>query len=687
MSNGDEFYDEGYTDDARVVKKIEFPDQKFHGRESELGTLHRMYSKLLQESEESLVAIIRGEQGVGKSKLVKTFIQQVISLPKTTGTGSQTLMPPIVISEKFDDLQTANPFSWFAGASEDVRTSSREGRDDNTAVTGATVTTQRSAGGGASGLASLIPSSLEQVIGNVDISLTTTATSGDGRNRRLYLIHKLMKTLCDGCPLIMFMDDLQWADDDSMELLVSLVKDPSLSFFFIGVIREEGGISEWHPATKLLKAAIPHNLETINLSNFSRLELSTFVAEILELEVEDCHPLSDFIYTRTKGNILYTIQIIQELERRSFLFFCMMSFQWSWNLEKANMSEGLSSSLDDAIFSKIRAAPAEMQSVLKVASYLRSAFTVSILHELMLVVDTGSLSRKVELTRVLDNAVVDGILVNSVGSPSYCFAHDSMQQAAFALVQVNQRNEIRGKIGMKLFELAHLQDREDWIVFVAADHLNSCLCDESPENARILAKINLLCGEQAVAVAAVSMALAYFLVALKKIRKIKQHWKEQYQLSLRVVRGISDVEFCLGNYNTGKGLTEELLKNAVTFKDRLPSLLSLATSLGRQNNHIEAYELLQQIANQMDPQAAPKRLPYINFVKDSFFVRRSLQRLSDYDILLKPIMKNSSKLAVAECLAESQMHAYFCGDVLGFSLCALQGMKLSFKHGLCPATR
>jgi predicted ATPase len=237
-------------------------------------------------------------------------------------------------------------------------------------------------------------------------------------------------------------------------------------------------------------------------------------------------------------------------------------------------------------------------------------------------------------------------------------------------------------IGNLLFALAIQEDGEEWMLFVAADHLNSCSIRGG--DSLQLARLNLCCGEKANSVAAYVPASVYLRLAIKSLRKIDNHWACQYDLSLRIFRALCDVELCLGNFVSGDELAREVIGKAQNLQDRLPTFLSLAIAKGRQDQHGEAYELCQRAL--LDMKAVPKRHHAFHIFKDNFLIKRKLKRYSDYDILLFPRLKNERKKAIVQFLAEGQLRAYYCGDMVAYMFCCLRGLRIAFKYGISTAS-
>lgn len=730
---GHDFYDDGYDNEDEELtqnNRIVFDPRKFFGRKEELHVLKdAYYHQLLLSSGDSRhqpennsmkvntgsststssppaasssshsgppVIIIEGFSGNGKSSLVRRFVEQI------NEDGEDNHVQPLFLSGKYQELQGGDPCSGILDAlsglcdglaeQEDgggkarkqsqlarIRMAIRTALGDEVDALTAVVP----------GLARVMGESVDESSGKRSPSPNTTPqgdTPPNGNfswNRMRYLFQKLFVALCtEDCPVILFLDDLQWADAVTLGLMVSLLQNKSLQhFMFIGALRgnEVGKDSELN--------TMLHDIETtpepfrsftrIELLNLSIDELGEFVADTLHLSEEETLPLTEIIYGKTRGNIFFSMQLIEELHRRNILFFSVISFRWEWNLEEVEFESDLSENVIAAVASKIQSLPEKLQRSLIIASYTRASIDVRTLLEL-LTADSFVIDAK-ELVGLLDIAVLEGLLFNTVGSDVYKFAHDRIQQAAYWMVPSGkERDELRILIGRKLVQLYSKPDAKDWMVFVAADHLNSCT--SHGQDRATLVQLNLVCGERAFTLAAFVPASLYLRLALKSLRKLDDNpWESHYDLCLRVYRGITDIELCLGN-PSGFDLGKEVISRARSLDDKIPTYLSLVRATGQKEEHAEALALCQDALFQL--KAIPTRLRTIHFLKDAHIVKRLFRTHSDYDILLLPSCQDRAKATIMEFLTEYALRSYHCGNKQEFVFCVLRAVRMAFQYGL-----
>ncbi|KAG7369008.1 multi-sensor signal transduction multi-kinase [Nitzschia inconspicua] len=708
ISYGRDFYDDGYDDEEQILgNRIIFSPSKFFGRKEELQTLKRVYKENVCGTQEcdndhsniatysTPVIVVDGFSGTGKSALVHRFLNEL----KEEGMEENPTNCPFSMQGKFEELQNSYPYSAvieaLGGFFQSLLFESKQGNTDGLERIRKAIAT--SLGSEKTFLLSFIPS-LREVLdteedapsqgteGNVVASSGPGASTGNSWNRLRYLFQKFFRAICtEQRPIVMFLDDLQWADDASLALMSSLIQDECLRYFlFVGAMRGNEVDKNNGALSKFLRDidALPGNNLRIELLNLTIAELDEFFADTLNLDPDVTLPLTKIIYDKTRGNIFFSMQMLEDFRRRNIVYFSMINFQWEWNLKGVEFENAVSSDVSEAVVSKIQSLPKRLQRALVIASYTRSSLDLDTLKAL-LIADDINLDHK-ELTRLLDIAVLEGLLLNTVDSNVYKFAHDRIKQAAYWMVPSGRdRDELRIMIGTVLVELAAQPHGKDWMLFVAADHLNSCTGHGQAD--LFLAELNLACGEKANQLAAFIPASLYLRLALKYLRKLGGDiWQSNYHLSLRVYREIADIELCLGNFASGNDLCQQLIENASSFEDKLPTYLALVVAKGRQHRHAESLELCRETLFRLN--AIPKRLRVIRMMRDFRIVQRLLRKNSDDKILDLPLCQDPMKAMIMDFLTEYALRSYHCGYLTEFLYAMVRKIRISFKYGLASGS-
>jgi len=400
-SNHDNYDEE---DGSRDGKIIHFSKRKLYGREKELAQLHDTFQRNLQ-TEQAEIIFLSGYSGSGKSALVQEFVQQIIG---SNGNQSATNMSVHVIMGKYQELRLSDPFGAIANAlSRWCKSLSRQEMKDlghhciGTSEQGAGELSQK-IGDDVSVLLDLVPELSCLLIGEATDKGKTTVSDktknrddghvpvpsqgvkkdtgrgspigsgsnhlsqsqqGPNKTRLQYCVHSFLQCICSHRPIIMHLDDLQWADDASLELLLSILSadtgSSSLpSLLFIGSYRSNA-VYEDHPLTALMNdlkeklsqsqvasslsaasesapGTMATNLQFLDLPELSRVHVQEFLADTLGYEPEqrdEIAPLSDAIFHKTLGNMFYVMQATEELVRKNVLYYDSVIFAWQWNLQ------------------------------------------------------------------------------------------------------------------------------------------------------------------------------------------------------------------------------------------------------------------------------------------------------------------------------------------------------------------
>ena len=265
-----------------------------------------------------------------------------------------------------------------------------------------------------------------------------------------------------------------------------------------------------------------------------------------------------------------------------------------------------------------------------------------------------------DLVALLDSGVYKGLL-QKVGQ-NFKFSHDRIRQACMDLVTPGyERDALYMRIGCYLMQRANDPVvGEDWMLFIAADHLNSIPNTEL--NSLHLANLNLQVGEKAVQIAAFVPASNCLRRGLEALERIESPWHSNYDNTLRLYRAAAHVELCLGDFERGSKLCQAIKGNTSSLKDQLLVSLSLAEALGRFKKHTQAMQVHQEALRLV--KELPKRFHASYLIRRLRKIKRLFKKFSDDDILNFPIMKDESRVIAMEHLTNLGVRAVFCNKMV-----------------------
>jgi predicted ATPase len=421
---------ESSTVNSYSESHLDFSQSKVLGREEATNRLHEIYKNAQQGGnslkgangtvkQASTVAMIRGLSGTGKSTLAKHFMDEL----ERKSEEPWGPIKPFLLYGKYDDLSGTVPFSalidafnGFANMLANGGKAERERVRDNI---------KKNLGAEANYLAAVVPS-LKRITGDSDKDL---GSKENASNRLKYAFQKFANTIStEKRPVVLVLDDLQWCDAASADLIEALLTDSDLRhFMFLGTYRSDEMGRESPFYENLRATENSRNVENIELVNLSLLETGFFISDVLNMDIKEVEPLTEMVFNKTSGNIFFVKQALDELHRKGLLVQSPTTFKWELRLGNKDVNHVLSDDVMQVVAAKLRRAPNKLQRALTIAAYSRSNIDFDTLHKL-LELDGCPTSEK-SLITLLDKAVLDGHLLNSMGSNSYSFSHDRIQQA------------------------------------------------------------------------------------------------------------------------------------------------------------------------------------------------------------------------------------------------------------------
>jgi len=709
-----------------------------------------------KETPKRSVVLVAGLSGTGKSALVREFVEGLKSDDANSTDGHQPheIMPePLFLSGKYNELAGSDPFSAiveaFSGLSSLLLTGPQNRRKSNestVSVSGSRRRSNESTSNQSSNSSQhnryaedlvRIQRDVRASLGREDVAVLTKVVPalrkifsddsslpssvsgskhsssmhkdellGEGSNtqnafnRLKYVMQLFARTIAThGRPIVLFLDDLQWIDNGSLELLQALLTDKRIrNFMLIGSYRSDE-VSQGHPLTqRMARIQKTQPVETIRVGNLTVDELIDFLHAHMKIDPFDCRNLATKVHATTNGNMFYVIQILVELNQQCALIYSEFKKEWEWD-DVAGMlvlETGLSENLEEAIEEKVRRSPKLMKRALIMAAYSRSTIDIDTLFKLLemhyharpIASKSHSPPLKIgQLSKALDRAVLEGFLSNNIGSKFYSFSHDKVLQASYALVPDGKaREKFRLWMGRKLYELGSSPTGDgvggdSWMLFAAAEHLNSSitLTDTDPI---FVARMNLDIGERASKVSAYDQASKCLIAGLGALMMIPDYdsWEEEYDLTLRLHRAVADVELYLGRFERGNEIGRTLLEKVRDVQDGLPTYDALAQALGREELHVEAMAMNRDAMIHLGEY--PKHNRVLALIKEVLAVQRYLKRISDDDILHLPIMTDRSKDYALTFTQGLAVQAFYCDNLVEFLLASIRALRITFKYGL-----
>lgn len=435
---------------------------------------------------------------------------------------------------------------------------------------------------------------LEQIIGKQ--SQVTELRGSAAQNRFNLLFKKFIQIFTTKeHPLVIFLDDLQWADTASLRLIQLLMCESSLSdiseetdeiteikkgLLLIGSYRDNE-ISKAHPLYLTLQEIeqAGATISTITLAPLNQGDLNHLIADTLHCPELVAVPLTQMVFAKTKGNPFFFIQFLKSLYDEGLIVLNFDIGYWQYDICKIKELV-LTDDVVEFIAIQIEKLPINTQKVLKLAACIGNQFdlkSLAIVHEKS-VVDTASdlwqalldglILPQSEIYNIFpaDNTnqelIVQGIESTQFASinlqiPKYKFVHDRVQQAAYSLIPEEQKKPIHLKIGLLLLSNTPVAEQEERI-FELVNQFNIAVEFISHQAKRNeLAQMNLIAGRKALASTAYPTAVKYLSTGIQLLAA--DSWETKHHLTLALYETATEAAYLAGNFEQMEQLAEMVL--------------------------------------------------------------------------------------------------------------------------------
>ena len=420
------------------------------------------------------------------------------------------------------------------------------------------------------------------------------------------VVRSFLYTVADSLesPLILFLDDVQWADSESLALIASLTSLHSACRNLILVLATRVNTEYQLNRSNLVSEKTGFRIEEIKLNELDLTSTNELISKTLHMSLEDTLPLSELTRQRTGGNVLFVVEFLQMLHREELLHYSMGTFRWEWNIKKIQGETNVTDYVAVLLTTKIRQLPQQVRSALQMAACLGFYFDIEILERIVSELDEtfkkeSVLPEKSAIWRdesSLNNAFREAIklacdenLVDLVTDTKYKFSHDRVQHAVYQMVPAGKEKELlHWRIGQILWsELRQstytLQD--DWMLFTAADQLNrgsirnvEALSDEKTRLS--LVRLNLDAGKKAFQKSAFKHAAEFLDRGVLLMETTRGRWMSDYSLCLEVYTQSAEAAYIVGSFDKCEMRANTILENAQRLDDKLRPYIVLVESLG-----------------------------------------------------------------------------------------------------------
>jgi len=626
--------------------------EKLYGRDREIKTLLDAFDQVVTTGKPNLV-LVSGYPGIGKSSVVNEL--------------HNVLVPPrrLFASGKFAQHQRDIPYATLPQALQSLvrpllSKSEAELRTWRDALREAL---------GPNGLliVDLVPE-LKLIIGEQPSVPDLPPQDAQGRFQLVF--RRFISVFArPEHPLALFLDDLQWLDGGTLDLLEDLLTRLDVQHLMLIGAYRNNEVNSAHPLMRKLQAIRQAGaiVQEIILAPLVCEDLGRLIADSLHCEPERATPLAQLVHQKTAGNPFFAIQFISALAEEALLTFDHGDARWSWDLNRIH-AKGYTDNVVDFMVGKLNRLPVETQKALQQLACMGNSAEFALLA--MVYEDS-----KEEMHGDLREAVRTGLVFHS--ERAYTFLHDRVQEAAYSVIPEGARGAAHLRIGRLLASRTAPAEIEEKI-FEIVNHLNrgSHLITSGEERERVAA-LNFIAGRRAKISTAYAAALAY--LAAGRALLTEESWDHNYELIFAIEFHMAECELLTANMAVAEDRLSMLARRARTVRDiaavaRLR--LTLYTTLGRSDRGVEVcLEYLQRGGAHWSPRPTSDEVRSEYDRIWSQIGSRSIEELIDL-----PLMNDPDSLAALDVLTEIVTPALFTDENL-FSRVICRIVNLSLEHG------
>jgi predicted ATPase/signal transduction histidine kinase len=514
--------------------------EKLYGREREIDSLRASFDRVVAQGTPEFV-LVSGYSGVGKSSLVNE-LRKLLIRPRG-----------LFATSKFDQLKRDFPYNTLAQAFQIMVRQILVKSEPEMKQWRSTLVEAVGPNGGL--IVSLIPQ-LELIIGKQPPVLDLPPK--EAANRLHTVFRRFLGVFArEEHPLVLFLDDLQWLDAATLELLEHLMTHTEVQHLLLVGAYRDNEVSSSHPLMRMVGTIreAETKVQEIVLMPLRADDVSRLLAAALHCELDATHPLVQLVHEKTGGNPFFAIQFLTALAEEGLLRFNPEAGAWIWDVTHIR-SKGYTDNVADLMVEKLKRLSAPTQIALQQLACLGNVVefaTLALVHGKM----------ESEIHTALWEAVRMGLILRQEGS--YSFLHDRIQEAAYALIPASERAAAHLRIGRALLASTkpdHLVDQ----LLVVANQLNrgaALLIDRSDR--ALVATIDLRAGRKAKASAAFASAKAYFSIGMALLDD--KDWVMNYALTFGLWLERAECEIHSGDFAKTEELISELLRRAASKVD------------------------------------------------------------------------------------------------------------------------
>jgi predicted ATPase/signal transduction histidine kinase len=645
--------------------------EKLYGRQAEVNTLLAAFDRVADGASELM--LVAGFSGIGKTAVVNEVHKPIV---RQRG---------YFIKGKFDQFNRNIPLSAFVQALRDLMGQLLSESDAQLQTWKAKILS--AVGDNGQVLIEVIPE-LELIIGQQPIA--TELSGSASQNRFNLLFQKFIEVFTTAeHPLVIFLDDLQWADLASLQLLKLLMNDNGY-LLMLGAYRDNE-VSPIHPFILTVEEIKKANaiVNTITLAPLAFEDTNHLVADTLNCSRELAKPLTELIDRKTQGNPFFTTQFLKALHDDGHIRFDRDRRYWECNIAQVNALV-LTDDVVEFMAVQLQKLSPETQQVLKLAACVGNQFD---LNTLAIVSEQSPTEAATALWKALQEGLIlptsqiykffqgtEKSDTQNTVNPKYRFLHDRIQQAAYSLIPDEIKKASHLKIGQILLKNCSEKEREEKIFEIVNNLKQGIELLDNLSQRQELARLNLQAGQKAKQSIAYSEAASYFQTGITLLKT--QDWEAEYDTNLALYSELAETQYLSGDLDSVDTTSAIVLKHTRSLTDAILVYCTQISSYQAQGKLLKGFELGLQVLDELGVRI-PRNITAENTAENLSQTLNKFQSKSIEELVELPRSSDRNLPAIQEILTLIIGCAYKAyPEFLPFIIC--EQVNLIIERGNLP---
>lgn len=468
-------------------------------------------------------------------------------------------------------------------------------------------------------------------------------------------------------PLVLLLEDVQYADQCSLRVLTNIVSDlPNCPNLFVILTYDsfEAHTGLQGNLEQICESA--SNVTRLGIGNLKQEDVCHFLGEALQLTCsQKMKELSAVVYEQTNGNLFYVMEFVKLLLEDKLL--CLTDQGWSYDLQDIRMSVSCCH-VSDFLMSKLEALPDELLQFLKVASCCGTHIPTQLLRCIF-----GDMT-----CTYLQRALEWGHLVKDRDTEIYAFPHDSIQQAVYGMIHPNERQHFHLEVGRRMWNMLGAEDLERSVYVLISQFMFAKDLVQDFKERRNIAQLCLLAGRKAASSSTFRTACVYLNLGIEFLGDCG--WRDEYELCLALHNAAAEMYLCSTDFDAMERLVDVVLKEARP-SDHIQAETTRLYAMGMVNRQNEALDYGIELLGRFG-ETFPQRLCTAHVLLEAAKVRRLLSGKSDEELLCLPTMNDPSKLACVQILHLMLLHTVLARPKLT-PFVSMKFLTLTLRYGQC----